>query len=99
MKPAIIKTANEHLSRIQLPIDYDPNVECPAWDEFLSKVINKNDIEKILEWIGYCTYYGLPIQKALILFGPGRNVQKHFTGWDQKCIRGAQLRVRTNTVT
>jgi putative DNA primase/helicase len=63
--------SHEHLSRIQLPIDYDPNAECPAWDEFLSKVINKNDIEKILEWIGYCTYYGLPIQKALILFGPG----------------------------
>ena len=63
--------SHEHYSRIQLPIEYNPDAKCPACDEFINKVVSKDDVRKLMEWIGYCMYKGYPIQKALIIYGPG----------------------------
>jgi putative DNA primase/helicase len=61
----------EHLSRIQIPVNYDPNAKCSNIMAFLNRVLEPKDVPKILEFIGYCLYREYPIQFAFILFGPG----------------------------
>lgn len=37
-----------------IPYKYDVNAKCPNILELLSRIFNKDDIEKQLEWIGFC---------------------------------------------
>ncbi len=62
---------SEYASMIQIPTLYDPNAECHAINEMLSKVLTGKNIKKIKEFAGYCLYRGYPIQKAFMLYGPG----------------------------
>lgn len=61
-----------YLSRIQIPVYYNPTAECPHIDELLKKKLNPRDVDKIYEFAGYCLYrkYDV-IQKILLLVGPG----------------------------
>lgn len=61
----------EHLSRIQIPVKYDPEAQCSNINKFLQVVLMPEDKQKMLEFIGYCLYRLYPIQKAIILLGPG----------------------------
>lgn len=60
----------EYLSRIQLPIIFDPTATCTYIDECLSKVLKAQDIEKVREFIGFIPYRGYPTRKGFILYGP-----------------------------
>ncbi len=60
-----------YLSRIQLPIEYDPNATCPHIDEMFRRVARPDDIPKLYEIIAYLMYRGYPIQKIFVLLGPG----------------------------
>lgn len=57
----------------QLPIEYDPKATCPAIDRFLSEVLRTDDIETVLELIGYCTVPDYSITKAVMFYGSGAN--------------------------
>jgi DNA primase catalytic core len=57
----------------QLPIEYDPKATCPAIDRFLSEVLRPDDIETVLEIIGYCTIPDYSIGKAVMFYGSGAN--------------------------
>jgi len=70
-----------------LPIKYDPEAKCPEIEKFLEEVSNsKEDIEVLLEVIGYCLYRGYPIAKALILVGDGRNGKSTFLNLIKKLL-------------
>jgi putative DNA primase/helicase len=60
-----------YLSRIQIPVIYDPEATCPTIEKFLDTVLRPEDIPKIIEFAGYCLYRGYPVQKAFILLGKG----------------------------
>ncbi|AUV80261.1 hypothetical protein C2R22_00110 [Salinigranum rubrum] len=55
-----------------LPVVYDPDTECPAFEEFLSDVCPRQvDRQKLQEYVGYTLlHWGLPYHKALFLAGP-----------------------------
>jgi putative DNA primase/helicase len=72
----------EYLSLIQIPTCYDPEADCPNIKKSFNAAIEPDDIIKIREFIAYCLYYttdsnnsqsGYPIQKAFILYGPGKS--------------------------
>lgn len=61
------------LSTVQLPWEWDPQAQCPAFDRFLSEVIAPDMLEMVWEFIGYMMYSGNPLQLAFLLHGKGRN--------------------------
>ncbi len=69
--PTLLAHGPHWLSRVQLPIDYDPSATCPAWD-LLKKTSLPEDAPEILEEI--CAWLMTPInpgEKALVLLGAG----------------------------
>jgi P4 family phage/plasmid primase-like protien len=57
----------------QLPVNFDPNADCPRFKQFLDEVADPGDHAVIQEWMGYCLYRAYPFAKALLLVGRGRN--------------------------
>lgn len=81
-----------YLSRIQIPVDYDPEATCSKISTVLGRVMAPEDIRKFLEFAGYCLYRQYPIQKVFILLGPGRtgksyvlDVLRQFVGNANSC--------------
>lgn len=66
------------LSFIQIPVEYNPNAECPKIDKFLNEIFNKEDIPFILEFIGLCLTPEMKFQKALMMYGNGNNGKTTF---------------------
>ena len=56
-----------------LPIIYNIDATCPKIMKFLEEVVDQENIQKILEIIGYCLYKGYPLARIFILTGTGRN--------------------------
>lgn len=63
----------EHLSTVQLPVEYDPDATCPKVELFLEEVLPPDCIEFIWEVIGYTMFSGNPLHAAVLLYGKGRN--------------------------
>lgn len=57
----------------QIPVNYDPEAECPRIEKFLREVTSsEEDIAFLEEWAGYCLTTDVSYQKALMLYGiPG----------------------------
>jgi len=64
-----------YLSRIQLPVTYDPNAKCPTWERFLSDVLEEDSqlIDLFQEFVGYLLVPDTSQHKALIMVGEGAN--------------------------
>src|SRR5437868_7888468 len=60
-------------STVQLPIEWDPSAECPAFDQFAAEVMAEDAIEYLWEIIGYLVYSGNPLQRAFLFHGSGIN--------------------------
>ncbi|SHG46280.1 putative DNA primase/helicase [Fodinibius roseus] len=59
--------------RYVLPYEYDPQAECPMYKEYLNYVIPEKDKQKVLaEFLG-SVFSDIKHEKALILYGTGRN--------------------------
>lgn len=65
----------EYRLRSKLPVEYDPDAECPRIDAFLSRVTDGDDVAKqtLYEWIGYNLVDDYPIHAFLLLHGDGGN--------------------------
>jgi P4 family phage/plasmid primase-like protien len=70
--------SHDHLSLIQLPVKFDPGVDCPTIKKFLSEIVYQEDIELIQEYIGYCLWRDYPSAKVLLLTGDGENGKSTF---------------------
>lgn len=56
----------------QIPVNYNPNAECPQITKFIQDVAKPEDIAFLEEWAGYCLTTNVSYQKALMLYGiPG----------------------------
>jgi putative DNA primase/helicase len=64
-----------YLSRIQLPVSYDPNAKCPTWESFLSEVLDDDSqlLDLLQEFVGYLLIPDTSQHKALVLVGEGSN--------------------------
>lgn len=66
------------LSRIQIPVKYDPYAICPSIMKIFKTVLKEEDYVKALEFIAYTLYRAYPIQKVFIMIGPGGTGKTHF---------------------
>ena len=63
----------EYLSRVKLPVSYDPLADCPRITRFLGEVMYPEDIPVAQEFVGYCLWKRYDGQKAVMLVGEGSN--------------------------
>lgn len=68
----------EYPFTIQLPVEYNPNAQCPIIDKALHTWVSPDQesedlVQTIYELIGYCMYRRLTIQKLIIFLGNGDN--------------------------
>jgi len=54
----------------RLPVEYDPDAECPRFEEFLDDVCPDDKIPQLQEFLGYCLQPRMDHKKALLLLGP-----------------------------
>jgi len=66
------KHTPDYLSSIQIPIEYRKHAKCPTIEMVLKDCVYNKYYILCLEFIAYLLYRGYDIQKAIILFGPGR---------------------------
>lgn len=58
----------------KLPVLYNPKMECPKIDKFLSEVLAKEEDKKIIyELGGFCLLKDYRYEKAFMFYGNGRN--------------------------
>jgi putative DNA primase/helicase len=83
----------------QVNADYNPEAKCPKFERFLEEVLvdenNYNEPDKelikvIQHFFGYCFYTGLPLHKALLLYGDGSNGKGILTHPLEALLNGTQ---------
>jgi len=62
----------EHLSTLQIPVNYDPAAKCPKWDSFIGRVLPGCE-SLFSEIVGYTIVPDSLVQKLILLWGPGGN--------------------------
>jgi len=62
------------VSTFCLPYRFEPTAECPLWLEFLNDVFenDRQRIDLLQEWFGYCVTSDISHHKALVKIGPPR---------------------------
>ncbi|WP_404803134.1 DNA primase family protein [Lapidilactobacillus bayanensis] len=58
-------------ARVNHPVEYDPEADCPTFDQYLEWAVGEENKDFMYQWIGYLFYRDYPIQKMLFLLGPG----------------------------
>ena len=54
--------------------DFDPDAECPRWEQFLGEVFDDQQSRDTLEeMLGYCMTYDTKFEKGFVLFGVRRS--------------------------
>ena len=62
-----------------LPVEYNPNAKCSNVEKFLNEISGcKEDVDILVEVIGFCLYREYFIAKALMLVGEGSNGKSTF---------------------
>ena len=62
-------------STIQIPIEYNPEAQCPLWEEKIKDKIDNPTITVLQEFFGYVFQQGQKYQRALLLYGPKRTMK------------------------
>ena len=62
----------------KLPVRYDPNASCPKIMQFLSEVVDEDNIPLLQEIAGYCLLRDYPFARAVMLVGNGNNGKSTF---------------------
>ena len=62
-----------------LPVEYDPDADCPKWREFVGSVVENDMVDTVQEYIGYCLLTNeMPYHRAMMLVGDGANGKSQF---------------------
>ena len=62
----------------QLPFEYDPNTNCPMFDQFISKVLPDEGCRMVLQEFSGYIFSNLNLEKMLIITGNGSNGKSVF---------------------
>lgn len=57
----------------QIPVAFDTESDCPTFKQFLSEILQEDDITIIQELIGYTLWRAMPNHKAFLFVGEGAN--------------------------
>ncbi len=63
----------EHIHLTKIPVEYNPEADCPKIKQFLHEILHDEDIPLIQEMFGYCLLKDYPFAKAFMLLGSGAN--------------------------
>ncbi len=66
------------LSTVQLPLKYDPKAKCLRIQKFLGQTFEPKDVFTVLQFIGYILIKNCKYEKALLLYGDGKNGKSVF---------------------
>jgi putative DNA primase/helicase len=67
------------LSTVQLPVIYDPEAKCPAWENQIEQTFPEDAREEGIAWEIIATLMiPLPVQKAILLLGEGGSGKSTF---------------------
>jgi len=61
-----------------LPVLYDPQADCKAFEKFISEIVAPEDVPVLQEVCGYCLWRNYPFHKATMLVGEGANGKSTF---------------------
>jgi putative DNA primase/helicase len=70
---ALLSHSPDHLSSVQLPVEYNPKATCPAITKFVSEVFPPDATLLAWELAGWLMLPSTSIQKAVLLLGEGAN--------------------------
>lgn len=62
-----------YLSTVQIPLEWDPDAQCKAFEEWLESILHPDYVTLIWQMIGYLLMSGNPLQVAFLFLGKGRN--------------------------
>ncbi len=68
----------DHRSSIQLPVEYDPQADCPTWHKFVEEIFPEDCSQLPWELLAWLMTPDTSIQKAVLLLGEGRNGKSTF---------------------
>jgi P4 family phage/plasmid primase-like protien len=77
------------LSPVQLPLEYDPEAECPAWDEFVAATFPEDTRELAYEIPALIMVPETSIQKAVLITGDGANGKSTYLAAVEAFVGGA----------
>jgi len=60
-------------SFVQLPVNYDPQADCPIFQEVVKDWVQSEHIQLLQEMFGFCLWKNYKYRKAFILLGEGHN--------------------------
>jgi len=85
----------------KIPVNYNPEADCPKTKQFFNEVCYADDIPTIQELFGYCLYRDYPIHKAAMFIGEGFNGKTKTIGLlgkflGQENVRSKELRELVN---
>jgi len=64
----------------KIPVNYNPNADCPRIKQFISEIVKESDILLIQEMIGYTLWRNYNLDKAFLLIGEGDNGKSTLLG-------------------
>lgn len=64
--------------RSRLDIEWDPDADVSAVDDFLHEVVDGRDVDRLYRFIAHALYKDYPGEKAAMLLGEGRNGKSMF---------------------
>ncbi|MBZ9852812.1 phage/plasmid primase, P4 family [Mesorhizobium sp. CA13] len=74
---AELKVVNGHrrqdMITQRVPVDYDPQAQCPKWDEFLRDKLPIDDVRRMVQVASGLGLVGLTVQKLFFHYGKGAN--------------------------
>jgi len=68
----------EHISTTQLPVEYDPNADCPRFKEWLIETVGPNQVGKAKQAMGCCLLKDYRYDLFFVLVGEGSNGKTTF---------------------
>jgi putative DNA primase/helicase len=71
----VLKHDSKYLSTLRIPYEYDSLAQCPLWINTLDGIFegDKNKIDVLQEYFGYCLTRDVTREKALLLLGESRS--------------------------
>lgn len=78
---ALLDPDPDQLAMIKLPVAYEPDADFDEWTALVEEWAEDGRADALQEYIGYCLHVGsMPIHRALMLVGEGRNGKGTFLG-------------------
>lgn len=89
----------DYRTTVSFDIDYDPDAECPYFEQYLSEWLPDEDVRKVVqEYLGYCLIPNTSFRKALFLYGKGRNGKSVFLEFVQSIFANVSCSLSYDTL-